>query len=89
MKCDIEIFLDGAWRTTASFEPLANGEVAKGIQGAGFLEYDLDFAETIRRLPEIMDECGVDGWLIQRLVRRIDAVARSLDAARPRQARPR
>lgn len=44
MKCDIEIFLDGAWRTAAAFEAISNAEVAKGIQGAGFLEYDVDFA---------------------------------------------
>jgi serine/threonine-protein kinase HipA len=70
------------------------GRVAEVLADAGmdakFLRARLgDFAETIRRLPEIMGECGVDGWLIQRLVRRIDAVARSLDAARPAEARSR
>ncbi len=64
------------------------GRVAEFLEGVGmdpaaFRARLADFAETVRRLPDIMDECGVDGWLIQRLVRRIDAVARSLAAARP------
>jgi hypothetical protein len=44
MKCEIQIFVDGAWRTAAAFETMSEAEVAKGIQGAGFLEYDVDFA---------------------------------------------
>ena len=44
MKCDIEIFLDGMWRTAAFFEPMTMAEVANGIQGAGFLDYDVDYA---------------------------------------------
>jgi serine/threonine-protein kinase HipA len=42
-----------------------------------------DFAETINKLPEIMVDCGVDLWLVDRLKSRIDDVKRSLKAARP------
>ncbi len=41
------------------------------------------FAETVRRLPEIMAACGTDDWLIHRLAQRIEAVRISLEAARP------
>ena len=64
------------------------GRVAELLEEFGidakFLRARLaDFAKTVRRLPEIMGDCGVDGWLIERLARRIDTVARSLDAAGP------
>jgi serine/threonine-protein kinase HipA len=42
-----------------------------------------DFAEIINKLPEIMVNCGVDHWLVDRLRSRIDDVKRSLKAARP------
>jgi len=42
-----------------------------------------DFAEIINKLPEIMVNCGVDHWLIDKLEDRIDNVKRSLKAARP------
>ena len=54
MKCDIEIFLDGEWRMAASFEPVTDGEVGKGIRGAGFLEYDVDYAE------DHLDAAGIE-----------------------------
>lgn len=41
------------------------------------------FSGTVQRLPEIMDGCGVDGWLIDRLARRIEAVRLSLQNAGP------
>jgi len=44
MKCDIEIFLDGAWQRAASFELKSSGEISRGYKGAGVFEYDLDYA---------------------------------------------
>lgn len=44
MKCDIEIFTSGLWQRAASFELKSPGEISRGIKGAGFFEYDLDYA---------------------------------------------
>lgn len=44
MKCDIDIFLNGAWQKAASFELNSAKEVQKGVRGAGVFEYDLDYA---------------------------------------------
>ncbi len=44
MKCDIEIFLNGMWQRAASFELRSPDEIRNGYKGAGFFEYDLDYA---------------------------------------------
>ena len=44
MKCDIEIFKSGVWQIAASFELKDDAEIGNGIKGAGFFEYDLDYA---------------------------------------------
>jgi hypothetical protein len=41
------------------------------------------FAETIIKLPEIMEHCGVDLWLIDRLIDRTNNVQISLNEAKP------
>ncbi len=41
------------------------------------------FAETVRRLPEIMAKCKADQWLIHRLAQRINEVRISLEQAKP------
>lgn len=43
MQCHIEKYIAGAWRQAAVFEP-REGELSKGTEGAGTLEYDADFA---------------------------------------------
>jgi serine/threonine-protein kinase HipA len=64
------------------------GDVAESLKTCGMdakaLRAELArFSGTVERLPEIMDGCGVDGWLIERLARRIEAVRDSLENAGP------
>ncbi|MCP4104743.1 MAG: HipA domain-containing protein [Desulfobacteraceae bacterium] len=44
MKCGIEIFLKGMWQSAASFELRNPDEIRNGYKGAGFFEYDFDYA---------------------------------------------
>ena len=41
------------------------------------------YAETVKRLPEIMAACKADQWLIRRLAQRINDVRISLEQAKP------
>jgi len=41
------------------------------------------YAETVKRLPDIMAACNVDDWLIHRLAQRISDVGISLEQAKP------
>lgn len=43
MNCHIEIFIDGSWKTAAVFEP-DHRTLDQGIGGAGWLQYDVDYA---------------------------------------------
>ena len=40
------------------------------------------FAETVKRLPDVMADCNVDHWLIDRLAKRINNVQISLEQAK-------
>ncbi len=42
-----------------------------------------EFSKTIIKLPEIMEQCGVDTWLVEQLVSKINNVRISLEAATP------
>ncbi len=44
MKCDIEIYSEGMWRKAASFTLQSEAEIGRGVKGAGFFEYDVDYA---------------------------------------------
>lgn len=54
-----------------------------GMEPKAFRTELAAFAETVRRLPDIMAACRTDDWLVERLVRRIEDVRIALDAARP------
>jgi serine/threonine-protein kinase HipA len=43
MNCHIEIFIDGRWKTAAVFEPNPR-TLEEGIEGGGWLQYDVDYA---------------------------------------------
>lgn len=43
MNCHIEIFIDGHWKTAATFEPDPL-KLEQGIGGGGWLQYDIDYA---------------------------------------------
>jgi serine/threonine-protein kinase HipA len=43
MRCHIEMYIDGLWRLAAGFEP-TQGQLDRGTEGGGQLEYDPDFA---------------------------------------------
>ncbi len=43
MKSEIEIFLDGAWHSAATFQLKDADEFQKGYKGCGFFEYDLSY----------------------------------------------
>jgi serine/threonine-protein kinase HipA len=44
MLANIQIYVDGQWRTAATFESASDAEVDKGIAGAGRLLYEVDYA---------------------------------------------
>ncbi|MCG6880304.1 MAG: HipA domain-containing protein [Deltaproteobacteria bacterium] len=43
MNCHIEIFMDGRWVTAAAFET-ENRTLDRGVDGGGWLQYDIDYA---------------------------------------------
>ena len=43
MNCHIEIFRDGRWVKAATFEP-ENRTLDRGVDGGGWLQYDIDYA---------------------------------------------
>ena len=45
MDCQVQIFVDGSWKTAAVFEPDPQ-TIEKGIAGGGRLQYDIDYAVT-------------------------------------------
>lgn len=64
------------------------GDAVEGLKAFGMDAKALraklaGFSGTVERLPDIMAGCGVDGWLIERLFRRIGAVRASLQNADP------
>ncbi len=47
MECHIQLFLEGAWKTAAVFEPDPR-TLDRGIAGGGWLQYDTEYAVNYR-----------------------------------------
>lgn len=59
-----------------------------GLCGGELRQWLADQAESVERLPETLNRCGVEGSLIEQLAKRIETIARMLQDAQPCSAPP-